>query len=330
MPAVTNTEILLLNQAGKEATRGTGVAATRKMYNTMEPQITKELQEFIDRSGTFHGLRRPAYQRMNLGFSMNELLTFEDLAFLLQYGIKGGVTGVTDAGTPPAYTYTFVPSMTADDISALTLEWNFSGIPLKSTQVMLNTWTINIVPDSNGGWMMEGSWLGRDVAGTTFTPAIPERTTEVISAPGTKLYIDDATLGSTQRLNSFIRASVTYNQNLAFLYFGEHTDTAAADLVLRGLARWDAEIELNYDSDAERLKYMQGAERFIRLQSEGTIIHTTVRKRARIDLNGFYRSWARDNRNGQLTQVLGFTGYVNAASGYDGRMEVVNALATIS
>ena len=201
----TNERILELNQAGLESTRGTDAAATRKIYAEINPSYNRPPTEFIDRSGTFGARRRIAYGRPEIGFTATDLMTFEDAPWWFQLALKGGVAGVTDGGTPPAYTYTFVPNLTTDDLKSMTLEFNESGNPYQSTQVMVNSWTIRIDPDNEGGWMWDADLLGRDWTTTTYTGSITDRTTEVIRAPGTKMYLDTATLGG---LDIFVLAVI--------------------------------------------------------------------------------------------------------------------------
>ncbi len=133
----TNELILLKAQAGIESTRGTNVAATRKVYAQITPSYTKALMEFQDTTGTFFDRRRPAYGREKVGFSAKDIATFEDLPWWAQFFLKGGVAGVSDAGTPPAYTYTFAPSAATDDLKSMTLEFNDDGNPYETGQVMV-------------------------------------------------------------------------------------------------------------------------------------------------------------------------------------------------
>jgi hypothetical protein len=328
----TNEEILRKNQAGIETTRGTGVAATRIVYATMTPSFERPIREFTDTSGTFDGNRRVAYQRQRGSFAMTDLATFEDLPWWWQFGIKGGVSGgAGDAGTPVMYTYTFTPSLATDDIKAMTLEWNEQGNPYKSTQVMLNDWTLRIEPDSEGAWILDGNLLARDIATTTYTGALSDRTTEVIPAPGTKLYIDDSTIGSSQVTAKFISASVTFNQNIHYKAFGEDVTAYAANKVGRGKRAVDGQIVLEFDSDTEFAKYRSATpvQRFIRLESAGSVIHDAVTKLAQVNVNGYWSTIGWGNREGNIIATFGFKGFYNAVAGYTLQGKVQNALATL-
>lgn len=329
----TNERIRELNQAGLETTRGTNVAATRKVYADITKNYNRPPTEFVDRSGTYAGRRRIAYGRPVISFAATDLMTYEDAPWWFQLAIKGGVAGVTDGGTPPAYTFAFTPSLTTDDLKSITLEFNESGNPYESGQVMVNSWTIRIDPDNEGGWMFDAELLARDWTTTTYTGAISDRTTEVIRAPGTKMYLDTATLGSTQLTGKLISASVTGNNNLHMKAFAEDDGSWAANKVGRGLRRFDAQFVLEFDSDTQFAQYRSSTptEVFIRLEREGTQIHGTsvTNKRIRLDMNGYWSTISWGDREGNIIATFGFSAYYNATSGYDLKAEVVNALSTL-
>lgn len=330
----TNERILELNQAGLESTRGTDAAATRKIYAEINPSYNRPPTEFIDRSGTFGARRRIAYGRPEIGFTATDLMTFEDAAWWFQLALKGGVAGVTDGGTPPAYTYTFLPSLTTDDLKSMTLEFNESGNPYQSTQVMVNSWTIRIDPDNEGGWMWDADLLGRDWTTTTYTGSITDRTTEVIRAPGTKMYLGTTDIATAPQLTGkLISASITGNNNIHFKAFAEDDGAWAANKVGRKDRTFDAQFVLELDSDTQFAQYRgtTPTELFIRLEREGTQIHgsSVVNKRIRLDMNGYWSSWAKGERDGNIIATFGFRAHQNASSGYDLKAEVVNALSTL-
>lgn len=330
-----NELIRRLNQAGIESTRGTGVAATRKVYAQINPTFERPIREFADTSGTYAARRRVTYQRQRVAFSATDLLTYEDLPWWFQFALKGGVTATGDGGSPPAYPYIFVPSLSTDDLKSMTLEFMYSGNPYESTQVMLNTWAIRIDPDNEGGWIGDFELLGRDWATTTYTGSIADRTTEVIKAPTTKLYIDagGGTIGTTQVTGRLISATVSGNNSIHFKAFAEDELAFAANKVGRGQRFFDAQITLEFDSDTEfdNFRSSSPVERKIRLQAEGTQIHggTVTNKRARLDMNGYWSTIGWGDREGNIIATLGFSAFYNSTAGYDLSAEVVNALSTL-
>jgi hypothetical protein len=326
-----------LGQAGIESTRGTAVAATRKVYATITPSYAKPLSTFQDTSGTFFDRRRAAYGREQIGFSALDIATFEDLPWWLQFFVKGGVTGVSGGGSPASYGYTFSPSAATDDLKSMTLEFNESGNPYESSQVMASRATLRMDADNDNepGWMIDVELMGRDWSTTTFTGALTDRTTEVILARGTKLYINDtsATIGNTQQLGLLINCSITFTTGIHFKAFAENETGYAANKVGRNAYHVDAQFTFEFDSDTEFAKYRSSTpqQRAIRLSREGTAINATpTNKLMQIDLfNMLWSSWSRGDREGNLTAVFGAQGYFDATEANVLEILVRNALATL-
>lgn len=91
-------------------------------------------------------------------------LTYEEFAMLMQYAIKGGVAGVSDANATPGYTYTFSPTFNADDIDTFTAQFGAEGLPWQATGVRFNEVTITgDATDTNDAWQFSGTPFMRDV-----------------------------------------------------------------------------------------------------------------------------------------------------------------------
>jgi len=333
----TNETILRKVQAGIETTRGTPVAATRKVYAQVDPSYNRPLIEFTDTTGTFSGRRRVGYGRPTIGFSATDILTYEDAAWWFLLGIKGGVAGVGDAGSPKAYTYTFVPTPATDDLAAVTLEHGEPGNAYKTAQVMCNSFTIRADGDSTSepGWMIETELVGLDWVSSAYTGSIADRTTEVVLAQGTKLYIDASggTIGTTQVTGKLISFSATVNNNIHFKAFMENVGSYAPNKVGRGNRTIDAQFVMEFDSDAEFANYRATVpvERLIRVTQTGSKIHSTpdVYKELTLDMYGYWSSWDDGDRDGNITATFGFSGYVNATAATDFSAKVVNGLMTL-
>lgn len=333
----TNEVILLRAQAALETTRGTDLAATRKVYAQITPSYQRPLLDFQDTSGTFHARRRVGYAREKAGLTATDICTYEDLPWWLQMVVKGGVTATGDGGSPPAYPYVFNPTITSDDLKSATFEIGDVGNPYELHQCMANSATLRMDADNDSEptWMLDVEMIARDMMAGTFTGALTDRSTEVINARGTKLYIDDAggTMGTTQVTGSLISASITINNNIHFKAFAEDTTYVAADRVGRGAQEINAQFTFEFDSDTEFAKYRNSTpqQRLIRLESTGSQIHTgpTVNKRMRIDMWGYWNSWSRGDREGNLTATFGFAGFYDVTAAKTFQIEVVNALATL-
>lgn len=299
------------------------------------PQYNRPLTAFTDTSGTYDSRRRPAYAREKVSFSASDIATYQDLPWWLQMGIKGGVTGVDDGSS--AYTYTFTPSAATDDLKSATFEFGDSGNPYETGQCMVNSWTLRMDADNDAepGWMFDAEILGRDWATTTLTGALSDRTTEVILARGTKLYIDDAggTIGSTQKIGSLISASISVNNNIHYKAFAEDVTYVAANKVGRGERTLDAQFTFEFDSDTEFAKYRSTApaQRMIRFEQSGAAaIHTTVYPRMRFDIYGYWSSISQSDRQGNMTVTLGLMAFYDTTATKSFSVALVNALSALA
>jgi hypothetical protein len=336
----TNETILLTAQAGIESARGTGVAATRKVYAQFDPSYTRALMTFRDSSGTYMGRRRAAYGREKVSFSVSDIATFEDLPWWLKLAVDKNAAGVTDGGTPPAYEYTFEPDIDTDELGSITLEHGEPGNQYESHQGMVNTLTLRFDSDNDSepGWMVDADMMFLDWTNTTFTPALTDRETEVILARGTKIYIDDQAdaFGDTQLVASLISFSATITNNLHFKAFAEDERTSTPGAVGRGELYIDCQVTMEFNDDDEFALYRNDGTaedtpvyRRLRLEREGSIVHTTVHKSFTLDVGGFWNSWSRSDREGNLIMTMGLAGYYDIDEGMMFLVNVVNALATL-
>jgi hypothetical protein len=331
----TNELILRLNQAGLETTRGTAVAATRKVYAQIEPTFEKPLAFFSDTSGTFAARRRQTYGRQRVSFSATDMATYEDLAWWMQMAIKGGVTGTGSASV--GYTYAFTPSLATDDLKSMTLEFGEPGNPYEVDQVMVNSFTLRGDPDSDteAAWMFEAEMMGRTLSTTTYTTSITDRTTEPIVARGTKLYVDTtaAGIGGTQVTGKLINWSITGNNAIHFKAFAEDESAMAANKVGRGERTYDGEMTVEFDDDTGNLSFATlraGTPIYIRLEREGSTIATTYKKRLRVDAAAYISSISFGDREGNMTATIGFNCFYDSTLAADLKVEIINALSTLA
>jgi hypothetical protein len=331
-------KVFELAQAGIETTRGTAVAATRKWYVALAPwKYERALTWGTNVTGTRFPRRQPSYARPVTGFTGTEDLSYEDLAWVLQFIIKGGVTGVTDAGSPPVYQYAFQASPSTDDIKSMTLEYGTPTLSYEANQVMVNSATFRFDPDNQANWQADYEMIGRAPSQTAKTSLSDRAGRELIQAPGTLLYIDDAggTVGTTQITGRFIGGTLTINNNLAFKAFAEDTNDFAANKVGIGDYTVDCQLTFEFDSDTEYAYYRTtGApvQRLIRIYRQGTQLHSPApggNKRAYFDLYGYWSSVESGYRDNNKILTFGFEAGYDVTAGYQLKAFVYNGLATL-
>ena len=113
-------------QIGKETTRGTGVAATRKIVAKQATfRVMEAFEEFEGQMAGVLGRTAvaPVLVRNGSEFELATDLDFEQILLPLLSGVKGGVTPTTP-GSGEGRLWTFTPSNTADPLpTTYTLEY---------------------------------------------------------------------------------------------------------------------------------------------------------------------------------------------------------------
>ncbi|MCA1570399.1 MAG: hypothetical protein LC798_08805, partial [Chloroflexi bacterium] len=116
-------EVFSSVRAALETVRGTGVNPVR-ILEASEFTPTQDVMTIrpLERRGSLFGHYRAAAGRETNSLSINGNLSYNQLAWLGQLFVKGGVTGV---GAGADKTYTYLPASTADDLKSVTIEYGF-------------------------------------------------------------------------------------------------------------------------------------------------------------------------------------------------------------
>lgn len=318
-------------QVGRETTPGTAVTPVRVMYTDWQSNFVKPLQDLPSQSGTYDDGGSPVYARQEPPtFSGSSLLTFHDIVAWAQLAIDNVLTGgVGDAGTPKAYTWVFAPNVNSDNLASWTVEHGDPGNVYKSDQFFLNSWTLRVQPDQDGGWMFDWEAMARTWTTSTYTASIPARRPEVIRAPGTLVWVDDTTIGTTAATGKIIDFSVACGINRHLKPFMETDGDYPANRHGRGRLTFDATMTVEFDTDAEFAKFRSGnpVERKVRLKREGSQIHGSpvVNNSAQIDLYGYYNAIdVNGDREGNRVATFGIQGRRNLTAGHAVQLTVVN------
>lgn len=116
------------------------------------------LRRSEDATGGFDRTATPRRQAADPSGTIGGDLTYEELAILMQYAVKGAVAGVSDAEDTPGYLYTFSPTFNADDIETASVMFGVEGLPWQATGVRLDEFTITAdATDANDAWAFSGT-----------------------------------------------------------------------------------------------------------------------------------------------------------------------------
>lgn len=324
-------------QAGIESSRGVGVAATRVLNGVMTPAtLNRNLTWAQTHNGLYVSRQKASYGRAMPELRYNESMSYEDIAWWMQFIAEGGVTGVSDLGSPAAYSYAFDPDLTTDSVKSATIEFGVTGHIEDYLQCMVDTAQIRIAPDNttDSAWMLDLGLKSLAIPAAGTFASLTTRVVEDIRAAGTKLYIDDdpVDLGTTQATAWMIDASVSINLMRHFKAFAENTDGASPGKTGRQARTIDAQITVEFDDYDEYDNFLSDEPvlRAVRLYQEGSIIHDAVRKSAALDIVGYWSTWAPAEREGNRTAVMTLQGgMIDSTFANDWKFEVVNDLATL-
>ena len=222
-------------QIGKETTRGTAVAATRRLLTKKAMYRIRE--EFEGHEGQMTGnLARasvaPTLARTWTEFEFDSDLDFTQLLLFLLTGVKGAVTPTTP-GSGEARLWTFTPSPTVDPApDTYTIEYAERDM-LASPNELSNeadygfTKDLEISAGEDGMVTVKASMVARASSETASTGSLSVPTPEFIPVARTAIYIDGtwANLGTTQITGQIFGFSFRYYDALVEKWYLDNRST---------------------------------------------------------------------------------------------------------
>ena len=193
---------------GKELTRGTAVAATKRWPGQAPKVMSDTKKTFVTEMLDVRAAERRSvvFQRLYRNNLTAAQATFEQVPAVFGCGLKG----VTPTETTPSqgdYLWTFAPSMTAaNSPDSLTIELGDDAQFWESEYCMFDKISLSGSIDQEGGEAsvsLDAGFFGRQLTTTTKTPAIALPTGEFMNAKRARLYIDTswAGVGGTELAN---------------------------------------------------------------------------------------------------------------------------------
>lgn len=313
-------------QGGIESARGTLVAATRKqpmngwfVSNLEQHRVTEQRVSFIEVYRSF-----PVKQFAELR-GLKVYPTFEDLPWFLQGFAKGSVVGaVTDTA---AYTYTFVPTATADDLATVSWEAVSDTQDFAFPGCLADKFNLSF--KAGGPCEMNLDYLAQRAIAQARTGSLSDRVTEDILGAGAKGFIDTTTIGSTLT-GDVVAFDFTLQNNWVQLHTfnGQLYPTK----FYRKVRHASCSISVQFDTLTEYSAFMAGTERKVRLFMEGTNIAGTAgptKKSVAIDVYGPWATYPISDDNGVFIAKATLDSRFNAGAAADWKIVVVNGVATL-
>ena len=181
-------------QIAKETTRGTSVAATKKLIGnlTMSPEITWYRPG--DERNSLAEYRRAVITSQMAKLKYEGSATYEQLIYFLAMGLRGdGSAAWSNPATPGggvnSRTWTFTPLLTArNQQNAYTFEYGDNTQEFESAFCMLENLELDVV--LNEAVMMKADLFAEFPAKSTFTASLTDPTVNEVVANKLNFYID--------------------------------------------------------------------------------------------------------------------------------------------
>lgn len=316
-------------QTGREATAGTKVAATAKQMGKLEMEEIITLHRPDEERGSLADKHTstPVGEAVECSFSGDA--TFEQLPYWLENSIRTVSGAVTDTS---AYTYTYTPNLTtANTPKTFTIEY---GEDVQEHEIeYCVTKELEISGAIDGVWAVKANIFGRNLDPSSFTGALSDPTVEPAIMNLTKLYIDDSggSHGGTEKALTLI--DFAFKLSTGFLP-GKHGGATLYFDTLRQkkiTATLDMTLEFLTATEAERVKYVAGTNRLVRLEALGTLAGaSTAYRTARIDMSGVYTKWSTlQDDDGATTVAVTLETEYDATWAKALELVVINAVSTL-
>ena len=263
-------------QLGQEATAGTAVAATALWRGMGTIEDTRETVMPEEDVGFASGVDRSYVPKVEGALEMDAVeATFEQFPYIGAAGVEDITTGAADgAGSGKIYQNDFSTSA-QNSIQTFTIEGGDDQGAEEFDYCFVTGFTLS--GESFASWMMNPTWIGREVTPSTFTASIAIPTVEEILFAKTKLYIDaiGGTHGTTQISNTLLAAELVVDTGYrpipvgdGNLFFSSHALKSPPDITLSITFEHDA------SAIAEKVNWRAETPQLFQLKSEGTALGT--------------------------------------------------------
>lgn len=323
---------LKLFQLGKETTRGTAVAATKKIAGSLDVEIEDEWdrpEHVLGRQSLFEkGIATRLLQQVGLKYSGPAY--YEQLLWWLGMGVVGGVTGVQQ-GVTAAYLWTYEPTLaTGNAPDSYTIEYGDEQQNFESEYCIARSLTLSGAPKE--AWKIDVDIVGRKMTESTVTGSLtPVTGLETPPFNKTNLYIDT----TWAALGGAVKAATLVNCSLAIPCFKALANADGNDYFsaygIQGRAiTGKMALLFNATANTERDSYAARTARFIRLKCQGTLIEGSYYKWLLIDMCVEYTKFkVLGEWEGQTLVEAEFVSCYDPTGAKEFVISVQNALAAI-
>ena len=317
-------------RAALETARGTTTTPTRLIYG--DEFVHEQNVETIrpeELRNSYAGFFAASAGRETNRITIRSRATYDDMPWYGACFLKGGVSP-TGGGDP--YTWTYLPTLTSDDLKTIEFQLGYSDtIGASAPGIKLNyclgeSLNMHWEKSEDAGITMEATFLAATAATqiTAFTGSLSDRTVTYASTNNTTIYSDPGgTIGATA--DSYIIAvDWTLNLNPVPLYTLDAT-TAAKAIYRPQHRTWTATITRQFFNDTFWDDFIDKTVQKLRIKTS-----SGASRNIQLDLYGVYtaRSWSEVD--GIITEELTLEPVYDATSTSDHNMVILCDEATVT
>jgi len=273
---------------GSETTSGTAVAASTVWAGPAESiEDGRDLRFIPQDIGRLSDSTRTSTTRLGASMEMPEqVATFEQIDYVLGSALGAPIESTDGSARVREYT---LPYTTVITPVTRTLECGDNQAAYEMEYSFVDGFKISGKAEDNV--MLSANWVGRQKTVTTFTAGqTPPADVEELVFGKTKFYVDDTTVGATQRTNSLIAYELDVQPGTTARYAADGALTFTGVRQGKPTATLTLTMEHDTAGATESTNFANETKRLVRLHCEGATLTTAgtyfTTKALRIDACG--------------------------------------------
>lgn len=307
-------------QIGIESTRGTAVAATRKLYCVADLPTEDDNIELVKQARDNYIANYDALQtKRQAAWTAEDVCSYDELHLWAQLFAKGGVSG---SGAGP-YIWTFNGAAASDDLSTATLE---AGDNVAAVEVPFLTCTNWEISGQSGKPVMgKYSFIGQKVVDTTLTGAISDRDLagSYMLFKNAAVYLDDTAggIGGTEITNALMAFSLKCDNKVTPNFTGNNSG------LFSSINREERYVEVTLDLLLDATTYTEFTDHYVDGEARFGQINIPGSGNDDFTFNFHVKKWHKfePKKDGSSRRIIlmGQTAY-DPTLGYDWQFVITN------
>jgi hypothetical protein len=282
-------EAFRLVQVGKESSRGTAVAADKRLVGTLTMTPEHTFQYPVDERKSLAEYKRVRETARRTSMRYEGDATYQQIVDFLGMTLKGGVSG-SQVGSTIAYLWTYTPNLAAVNTQdSYTVEYGDNSQNWEADFVVCESMELSIGLGETV--QLRADLLGRQATTSTATTIADPDVVEIV-ANHAQIWIDPAwaSLGSTAQASLLTGATIRLPSGLTPVKYADGSLDWSTVVENRRHFELDLEFAMGSVAKTEWDAYVAGTLRAIRIKLTGGMIVGSTPYYLQIDMIGRYTS----------------------------------------